>query len=293
MRRLFPLVVLLGCGDGGGAGDDDATPDAAPPRVYGGDRPVELQVPDLSDGEDKPLVMLLHGYGATGLLQTAYLQLADVPADHGAFFLAPDGTRDSTGRLFWAATDACCGENPPEVDDVAYLGGLIDAISADWPVDPERVFVIGHSNGHFMAYRLACERADVIAGIAGLAGAANSLDGSGCDPVMPVSSLHVHGDADDVVLYEGGTFVGGSYPGAIDSTMQWAAHDGCGTTRTTGTPVDVDRQLAGDETIVEVVDGCPAPVGVELWTIQGGSHIPNFVDGFGSRLVDWLVAHSR
>ena len=33
----------------------------------------------------------------------------------------PDGTRDSSGRRFWNATDACCNfENTP-VDDVAYI----------------------------------------------------------------------------------------------------------------------------------------------------------------------------
>jgi polyhydroxybutyrate depolymerase len=40
---------------------------------------------------------------------------------------------------------------------VAYLGAVIDDVAAHYTVDPKRFFVIGHSNGGFMAHRLACE----------------------------------------------------------------------------------------------------------------------------------------
>lgn len=289
MKRTIPILFLCAaCG-----GDDG--PAELPDTVYGGDRPVELQIPtDFDASQEYPLVMLLHGYSANGLLQTAYLQLADLPSDPGTFFLAPDGVRDGEGNPHWNASAACCGDPEHHVDDVAYLGGLLDDILAEWPVDPSRVFVMGHSNGHFMSYRLACERADIITAIAGLAGAAPTVDGSGCDPVATVSSLHIHGDADDTVLYAGGGNLGDAYPGAVDSTMQWAEHHGCGTTRTAGTALDLVRDVEGSETTVESVDGCPSGVGVELWTIVGGGHIPNFVTGaFGSSVVGWLNDHPR
>lgn len=296
MKRFYVLAIVLGaCGDGGG-GDDggDDGDDTPPPTTYGGDRPVELQLPaGYDETQEYPLVMVLHGYGATGLLQTAYLQLGDVATDPGAFFLAPEGTVDGSGRQFWAASDACCGDSRGDVDDVAYLGGVLDAVIADWPIDRSRVFLIGHSNGHFMSYRLACERADVVTGFAGLAGAAPTVDGAGCDPAQPVSALHVHGTADDVVEYAGGAFGGGSYPGAEESVELWAEKTGCATTRTQGAALDLVRDLAGAETTVELAEDCPDGVGVELWTITGGSHVPNFVDGFGTILTDWLQAHPR
>ena len=31
----------------------------------------------------------------------------------------------------------------------------------------------------------------------------------------------------------------------------------------------------------------------ELWTIRGGSHIPNFNDSWAPSFYDWLLAHSR
>ena len=73
------------------------------------------------------------------------------------------------------------------VDDVAYVGGLIDEALRTWPVDPKRVYIVGHSNGDFMAHRLACERADVVVAIAGLAGAGIAIDGSGCSPSKPAT----------------------------------------------------------------------------------------------------------
>jgi polyhydroxybutyrate depolymerase len=140
---------------------------------------------------------------------------------------------------------------------------------------------------------MACERADIVTGIAGLAGAAFSVDGSGCDPSDTVSSLHIHGDEDATVLYAGGGFAGGEYPGAVESTQQWAGFNGCGSTMTDGAALDLVRDIAGEETTVEIVDGCPDGVGVELWTLVGGGHIPNFHDTFGTTVTGWLIDHPR
>lgn len=41
-----------------------------------------------------PLVLLLHGYGAGGMLQEIYLGLRAVAADKGFILISPDGTVD-------------------------------------------------------------------------------------------------------------------------------------------------------------------------------------------------------
>jgi polyhydroxybutyrate depolymerase len=153
------------------------------------------------------------------------------------------------------------------------------------------VFLIGHSNGAYMSYRMACERSDVVAGIAGLAGAATVIDGWTCNPEQPVSILHIHGDADTTVPYEGGVVQDVS-PGAVASVTEWAAHDGCAEGLIDGDPLDLERTLDGAETTTKSAS-CTAPVGVALWTIVGGSHIPNVQPTFGVTVTDWLLAHSR
>ena len=88
----------------------------------------------------------------------------------GFLYCYPDGTIDRWGNRFWNATDACCDFGNTGVDDAGYLRGVIEEIARRFAVDRKRVYLIGHSNGGFMAYRMACQSADLIAGIASLAG---------------------------------------------------------------------------------------------------------------------------
>ena len=132
--------------------------------------------------------------------------------------------------------------------------------------------MIGHSNGGFMAYRMACERADVIAAIASLAGLAASLPAA-CAPTRPVNVLHMHGTADDVVPYaSGGSGIGTI--GADGSVDQWAGKNGCATARTPGADLDLDNAVVGAETRTSALQGCPASGGIDLWRMEGSSHVP-------------------
>jgi polyhydroxybutyrate depolymerase len=208
-----------------------------------------------------------------------------------ALYIAPDGLVDSFGHEYWNADPACCDFDGANPDDVGYLGGILDDVIAEWPVDPSAVFVIGHSNGGYMTYRMACERADVISAISPLAGDASSMPAN-CNPVHPVSVLHLHGTADTAVPYDGG--MGGvSGIGAVGSVEQWASHDGCGTTRTPTVTLDLDSAVAGSETHGETTDGCPSKVAVDLWTLEGSTHIPVFPTSIAGTLLDWLLDHKR
>jgi polyhydroxybutyrate depolymerase len=283
--RIAACAALVACG--GSA--------AEPPRVFGGDRPVTLQVPEGEGGPGPlPLLLILHGYGATGLLQQAYLGFVGAADDRGILVAAPEGTVDADGKPFWNASDACCDFYGSGVDDVAYLGGLIDDIRAAYDVDPDRVYVIGHSNGGFMSYRLACERSDAIAAIMSLAGAAAFQDPDTCRPEEPVSVLSIHGDADTDVLYDGSTAEPGGYPGAVASIERWADDDGCaGGLEATG-ELDLDQRLDGAETERSAAAGCPDGIGAELWTLRGGTHVPSFAQPLTADEVwAWLEAHPK
>ena len=313
-------VILLGCSGtstpmAGATASMAQVPASASPAptgplealVVGGDRPVAVAIPPgLRPGVPAPLLMLLHGYGSSGDEEEAYLRLGAAAARSGMIYLQPDGTIDSNGARFWNATDACCDVDGRGVDDSSYLAGLITEIGSNVAVDPRRVFVVGHSNGAFMSYRMACDHANSIAAIVSLAGAPPA-DPTACRPEAPVAILQVQGSADDQVRVDGGTLKGNLAPGdgrlapypALDAALAaWAQYDGCVGARTTApAAVDLDRSLVGasgpDETQVSVYEGCRPGGGVELWMIQGGGHAPEFTDDFGARVVAFLLSHAK
>src|SRR5262249_2397409 len=119
-------------------------------------RPYQVDVPDgWKNDTPLPLIVLLHGYGATGILQFAYFCFTDLKNSRQVIIAYPDGTIDSTGNNFWNATDACCDFNHTGVDDVAYLDAVLDDVEAHYKVDTKHVYFVGHSNGGFMAHRMA------------------------------------------------------------------------------------------------------------------------------------------
>jgi polyhydroxybutyrate depolymerase len=270
---------------------------ALPP--IGGDRPVDVVEPDsLAPGEKAPLVILLHGYGVSVVVEDLYLGLTSVARARGFFYAHPNGTIDQAGSYFWNATDACCDFDGSGVDDSAYLASVIDEIVARYPVDPKRVYLIGHSNGAYMTYRMACDHADKIAAFASLAGAM-WMDPSKCQPSGPVHALEIHGTADTQVLYDGDTGGPGpgmnAYPGAVTSVADWVTIDGCeAVADTSAPPLDLDAVLPGAETTVtRYAQGCKAGGSAELWTIEGGAHLPQVADEFRKQVVDFLLAHPK
>lgn len=272
LRAMILVCVVAACGE---------SPRTDRPVQVGGDRPTEVGVPaDFDDSRTYPLILVLHGYGVNGFVQRAYFGAGKIEDRGDAFVLAPDGLVDSAGRQFWNADDFCCdfdGRNP---DDVGYLGGIVEEVMASYPIDANRVYAIGHSNGGFMAYRLACERADLFSAILSLAGNAVNVP---CAPAQPVSVLHVHGDADATVPYSG----------AQPSVETWAAHNGCTGGLEPGAELDLDDAVPGSETQTSATAGCPDLGAVDLWRIEGGAHIPALGAGWEPAMWQWLVEHAR
>ena len=287
-----------------------ATPGpSATARVFtvGGDRDVTVNVPlGLDAAVPAPVLISLHGFGSNGHDMEVSTKLGAVADARGIVYLLPDGTRNGNNDTFWNATDACCDMDGSDVDDSSYLAGLIDEIATHVAVDTQRVYIVGHSNGAFMSYRMACDHADAIAAIVSIAGA-SFKDPADCQPSEPVSILQIHGTADDNVRPEGGNAQGvlpsgknqlADYPSTLATLEAWAAYDGCsGELTPTGRTLDLERTLEGttgpNETTVSAFEGCPAGGSVELWQIAGGSHFPQWTPTFAETLIDYLLAHPK
>ncbi len=319
MRRtlvLLSCLSLLACSDdetapagGGGTGGDAPGGGGGSPTAggggaggsgpvtedfeAGGDRPVTVKLPTgYSPETPAPLLILLHGYSASGAIQESYFQLGPVASANGLVFAAPDGTVDVTDEQFWNATEACCDFVGTGVDDSAYLAGLIAEISSKVSIDPARIYFVGHSNGGFMSHRMACDHAGTVAAIVSLAGA-TFVDPADCGASEPVSVLQIHGDLDDTILYEGGETTL-PYPSASETVAFWAELAGCDPTPVSdATMLDLDSDVAGSETTALNFQGCAAGIDVALWTMAGSGHIPLVTTDFREGVVAWLLAHPK
>jgi polyhydroxybutyrate depolymerase len=237
-------------------------------EVNGRERSYRLHVPaGLEPSTSSALVVALHGGGGNGANMQSTIGL-DAVADRESFLVAyPNGSgRLGDYLLTWNAGNCCGYALDEQVDDTAFLRAMVADISRTYLIDPHRVFATGMSNGGMMAYRLACEAADLFAAVAPVAGALN-LDS--CEPAGPVSVLAIHGTADQHVLFEGGApAVTVDSHSRIDQSVHyamtyWASRNGCA--------LDATRSVAGS-VAHEFYPGCEAGAAVELIAVDGGGH---------------------
>lgn len=266
-------------GEGGDA--QDGPVDDGPLDVM--DRPSKVFLPDNYDhGQRYPLVVLLHGYRVTPAVQDVYLGMSQRVNERGFILTTPSGTLNPENLRFWNAY-WCCDFHGQQIDDVGYLSALVDEAKRRFNIDEQRVYFIGHSNGGFMSYRMACE-VDGITAIVSIAGS-GSNDPVACD-VGAVSVLQVHGTADATILYDGAA---GQYPSAAEMTRRWAEHNGCDPQPQQGEPLDITT-VAGAETTTQTWSGCDDDTTVQLWAIDQGAHIPAFNDAFKDGILDFVLS---
>lgn len=234
----------------------------------GRERSYRLFVPeDLTSGPDGvPLVVAMHGGFGDPDTFADTTRFEELAAREGFVVAFPAGTGrppDDAVRSWNAG--ACCGPaQANQVDDVGFLLAVVDDVAGRVPVDTDRVFATGHSNGARMAYRLACEAADTFAAIGVVAG---ELDTHPCEPSRPVSVLHIHGDADPIHPIDGSEpsvpFGAAVFTPIVDTIDTWVALDGC--------PALAVEVTSGEVTTT-TWDGCTDGTTVEYRIVHGGSH---------------------
>lgn len=256
--------------------------------VVGGDRPADLFLPtSYSEETPVPLLINLHGYTGESQSHSIYTFLQAAADKRSVAYIAPNGLKDSAGSRFWNGTSACCNFGGSEVSDVDYINSLIEEISSKVSIDQSRIYLFGHSNGHFMSYKFACSTKGIVTAVAGLAGAMD-VDPNACSK-EPMNILHIHGTNDQTILYDGGVLFGNPYLSAERSTAQWASINSC--TKPTEGQFDLLQSMQGDDTSA-ISYSCKQGA-LELWRINGGVHVPVLDEGFALRTLDWLLTHRK
>ena len=280
MLRLACVIALLAA---------CRPPGSSTLQVNGVTRHFEEFVP--TDTPGMPLVIALHGRGSTGKQMERFTHLDAIAAREQFAVVYPDAIDHHWND----------GRQPTGIDDVAFIARLIDDMAMRHAIDRSRVFVTGMSNGAMMSYRLACDLSDRIVAIAPVAG---DLPAVACRPGRPISVLAINGTSDPLVPYDGGVAGrGGTVLSSPASADFFARADGC------------SDAIASDEPDLDRDDGvrshdrryrCPAKLGVELVTLEGGGHtwpggpqyLPKILIGPTSRDFDaseriWQFFHDR
>ena len=232
--------------------------DSAEQLAFGGEqRSFLVHAPP---GQPTGLVLNLHGAGMNGAAQMAATNYNAVGDQYGFVVAYPDGIDFS-----WADGRGASVPDQRGVDDVGFLVAVVDQLTARYGIPRGRVFVTGMSAGAFMANRLGCQRADVFAAIAPIAGTLGS--GYACNPSQPVSVLAAHGSADPVVPFTGGAMVGrggsSDVVAAPAMAQRWRTVDACPPPTTQSGPGLVRSTAAG----------CAGGTEVALVELQGGGHV--------------------
>ena len=148
-----------------------------------------------------PLMIILHGLGETS---ASWYGVASYTTNQGFATVRPESgtflSNSGTGyvKLWNAILDTA------RFDDVQFISDVIDYMLTNYDfIDHDRIYVIGSSNGGYMAYRLACDLAYRITSFTSVIGNM-FLDDDGFDCIdqdRDIPILHIHGTEDPINSY--------------------------------------------------------------------------------------------
>lgn len=158
-------------------------------------------LPETTDGDAAPVLVVLHGAG--GNAATAMAAVADEASRRGVAVVAPK-SRGSTWDVIAAAMGGGSGFSNPDArlpgGDRKRIARALEALAAKAPVDPERLALMGFSDGASMALSLGiAEPARYPYVMAFAPGAV--LSGGGGKAARAQRVLIAHGTADTVIPY--------------------------------------------------------------------------------------------
>jgi len=249
-------------------------------RVFGVYAPAEMVDP-------APIVFLLHGGGGSAEKTwnqehgRSWRELSDA---YGFLLVLPEGRADPDNpdghhwndcRVEIESEDVRSSE-----DDVGFIVALIDEVSRGLPIDRDRVYATGASNGGMMTYRLAIEAGEHFAAVAAVI--ANLPDPTECDTApAPIPILIMNGTEDPLMPFDGGCVASDACErGRVLSTSEtvtfWVDVNGASTTP------DVEKLpnrswSDGSRVTVYTFEGESAGNDVVYYRVQGGGHtVPGF-----------------
>ncbi|MAP95702.1 MAG: hypothetical protein CMK07_12200 [Ponticaulis sp.] len=197
-------------------------------------RQVLLELPVGPTSASAPVIMIFHGGGGSAQrMQEQSQYLARQFRARGFIVLYMNGTarRQTENLRTWNADHCCAYAQRENIDDVSYIDATLDRLSEFVAIDRNRVYLLGHSNGAMLAYRVAGDLSFTPAGIVTVSGAMFEDQ-----PAVPETTrvLTIHTRDDDTVSFDASkrdrsqrfrTAPNFSFPEVIDRLHQLKACD--------------------------------------------------------------------
>lgn len=183
----------------------ESTEEPPPPYLTGTmthddiERTYTLYIPTGYDAtQPTPLVITLHGAGGQGDQMIFGTGMGQKAEETGYLIVSPDGLN---GR--WRYLTQPGGEAGSFGDDVGFISALIDHIGESYPIDSNRIYVVGFSNGGIMALRLRCSLSDRLAGVIAVGATVTGGLSQECLDAEPFSTMIVMGTQDQAFPWQG------------------------------------------------------------------------------------------
>ena len=146
-----------------------------------------------------PLVLSLHGAGGQSIDYSPFRK--DVADLAGCIVAYPQGLQTSFPIGFGGSTTGWTASGEDNAD-VAFLKAVIEDVASKYQIDRKRIYCCGFSNGGMMTYAMSNACSDEIAAFASISGYPLNEFHLRHTGARPVPFLHIHGKADNFVLYE-------------------------------------------------------------------------------------------
>lgn len=251
------------------------------PAFSGLTRNYTLYVPHSYDSaQPMPLVIALHGRTQSMTSMANMTDWNGLAEREQAIIVYPEGI-----DLQWNYYYNVPGFDYDPHDDFAFFTALIADLSHDLPIDQNRIYMTGFSNGGFMVNRLACEMPDQFAAFASVGGSASGEIATLCAPEGDVNMLIMHGTADNNILWNG---IPETYPNGVTHYIAvpisglftfWGTHNGCDVEQYETEDVPPSGNSPGTNVRIIRMTDCPDGEEVVLYGVAGGGHNwPGFAD---------------
>lgn len=168
----------------------------APPTsvsVNGQERTFLLNIPATYVSHDPmPLVVAFHGRTNSNEQVRKYMRLDREFA--GSIIAYPAALKNANGSYSWTNP----GDKAQEIRDIAFFDAIVEKLADSYCIDLDRIVVVGHSLGAWMANTVACVRGDVVRASATVGGDSVITACNG-----PAAAMIMHNPKDNLAPFSG------------------------------------------------------------------------------------------